>query len=210
MPARCSPARRCGSAGVRAGRRVAGDDRRPGQGFNLKDFKTSTGLEVRFFMPVLNVPFRLIFAYNPQRDGVLRQHAVPAEGVPVPVCGGLDLLNEPPIWCRINSFRHSKGFRVMRGSAIAASLALSLFALSAAPVFAQTPAAPAKPAPAHRSRRSRRPRSRAAPPAPAPRRAAGPAARPVSGGRQDRVLQSAGRVSGVGRRPAPRSRASTR
>ena len=34
----------------------------------------------------------------------------------------------------------------MRGSAIAASLALSVFALSAAPVFAQTPAAPAKPA----------------------------------------------------------------
>jgi Skp family chaperone for outer membrane proteins len=34
----------------------------------------------------------------------------------------------------------------MRGSAIAASLALSLFALSASPVLAQTPAAPAKPA----------------------------------------------------------------
>jgi Skp family chaperone for outer membrane proteins len=34
----------------------------------------------------------------------------------------------------------------MRGSAIAASLALSVFALSATPVFAQTPAAPAKPA----------------------------------------------------------------
>ena len=34
-------------------------------------FKTSTGLEVRFFMPVLNVPFRLIMAYNPQRTGVL-------------------------------------------------------------------------------------------------------------------------------------------
>ena len=34
----------------------------------------------------------------------------------------------------------------MRGSAIAASLALTLFALSAAPVLAQTPAAPAKPA----------------------------------------------------------------
>jgi outer membrane protein assembly factor BamA len=34
-------------------------------------FKTSTGAELRFFMPVLNVPFRLIFAYNPQRDGVL-------------------------------------------------------------------------------------------------------------------------------------------
>ncbi len=42
----------------------------PGTSFNLRDFKTSTGLEVRFFMPVLNVPFRLIFAYNPQRDGV--------------------------------------------------------------------------------------------------------------------------------------------
>ena len=25
-------------------------------------FKTSTGAEIRFFMPVLNVPFRLIFA----------------------------------------------------------------------------------------------------------------------------------------------------
>jgi outer membrane protein assembly factor BamA len=34
-------------------------------------FKTSTGLEVRFFMPVLNVPFRLIFAFNPSRGGVL-------------------------------------------------------------------------------------------------------------------------------------------
>ncbi len=33
-------------------------------------FKTSTGAEVRFFMPVLNVPFRLIAAWNPQRDGV--------------------------------------------------------------------------------------------------------------------------------------------
>ena len=34
-------------------------------------FKTSTGLEVRLFLPVINVPFRLIFAYNPQRAGVL-------------------------------------------------------------------------------------------------------------------------------------------
>jgi len=32
----------------------------------MRDFKTSTGAEIRFFMPVLNVPFRLIFAYNPQ------------------------------------------------------------------------------------------------------------------------------------------------
>ena len=33
-------------------------------------FKTSLGGEIRFFMPVLNVPFRLIFAYNPQRAGI--------------------------------------------------------------------------------------------------------------------------------------------
>jgi outer membrane protein insertion porin family len=44
---------------------------KPGLKFNWRDFKTSTGAEVRFFMPVLNVPFRLIFAYNPQRSGVL-------------------------------------------------------------------------------------------------------------------------------------------
>jgi len=43
----------------------------PGRNFTWQDFKTSTGLEIRFFMPVLNVPFRLIFAYNPQRSGVL-------------------------------------------------------------------------------------------------------------------------------------------
>jgi len=42
-------------------------------------FKTSTGAEVRFFMPVLNVPFRLIFAYNPQRFGVLDNNLRPAK-----------------------------------------------------------------------------------------------------------------------------------
>ena len=40
-----------------------------GQSFAMNDFKTSTGAELRFFMPVLNVPFRLIYAWNPQRDG---------------------------------------------------------------------------------------------------------------------------------------------
>jgi len=40
-------------------------------------FKTSTGAEIRFFMPVLNVPFRLIFAYNPQRGGVLDNQLQP-------------------------------------------------------------------------------------------------------------------------------------
>ena len=33
-----------------------------------KKFLTSTGAELRFIMPVLNVPFRLIYAWNPQRD----------------------------------------------------------------------------------------------------------------------------------------------
>lgn len=33
----------------------------------LKGFQTSTGIEGRFIMPVLNVPFRLIYAYNPNR-----------------------------------------------------------------------------------------------------------------------------------------------
>ena len=34
-------------------------------------FKVSQGAEIRFFMPVLNVPFRLIFAHNPSRTNVL-------------------------------------------------------------------------------------------------------------------------------------------
>jgi outer membrane protein insertion porin family len=49
----------------------AGQVRNQGERFAFDAFKTSTGAEVRFFMPVLNVPFRLIFAYNPQREGVL-------------------------------------------------------------------------------------------------------------------------------------------
>ena len=40
-------------------------------------FKTSTGVELRFFMPVLNVPFRLIFAMNPSRGGVLDNNLQP-------------------------------------------------------------------------------------------------------------------------------------
>jgi outer membrane protein assembly factor BamA len=40
-------------------------------------FKTSTGVEARLFMPVINVPFRLIFAYNPQRAGVLGNNLLP-------------------------------------------------------------------------------------------------------------------------------------
>ncbi len=40
-------------------------------------FKTSTGAEIRFFMPVLNVPFRLIAAWNPQRDGIFDNQLQP-------------------------------------------------------------------------------------------------------------------------------------
>jgi outer membrane protein insertion porin family len=42
-------------------------------------FKTSTGVELRFFMPVLNVPFRLIYAFNPSRTGVLDNNLRPAK-----------------------------------------------------------------------------------------------------------------------------------
>jgi outer membrane protein insertion porin family len=40
-------------------------------------FKSSLGAEIRFFMPVLNVPFRLIFAMNPSRFGVLDNNLQP-------------------------------------------------------------------------------------------------------------------------------------
>ena len=56
----------------------AGQVRDEGQEFAMNQFKTSTGAEVRFFMPILNVPFRLIFAHNPQREGVLDQRLRPA------------------------------------------------------------------------------------------------------------------------------------
>ena len=49
----------------------AGQVKDVGERFRVPDFITSTGAEIRFFMPVLNVPFRLIFAANPQRKGVL-------------------------------------------------------------------------------------------------------------------------------------------
>ncbi len=42
-------------------------------------FKVSTGVELRFFMPVLNVPFRLIYAWNPSRGGVLDNSLQPAK-----------------------------------------------------------------------------------------------------------------------------------
>jgi outer membrane protein insertion porin family len=38
------------------------------QPIDVTKFRTSTGLEVRFIMPVLNVPFRFIYAINPNKD----------------------------------------------------------------------------------------------------------------------------------------------
>lgn len=57
----------------------AGQVRSENQKLTFDEFKTSTGAEVRFFMPVLNVPFRLIFAWNPQREGVLNNQLQPTK-----------------------------------------------------------------------------------------------------------------------------------
>jgi len=37
-----------------------------GQPISLKNLYSSLGLELKVFIPMLNVPFRLIFAYNPR------------------------------------------------------------------------------------------------------------------------------------------------
>jgi outer membrane protein insertion porin family len=39
-----------------------------GEPFKLNEMRTSAGAELRFIMPVLNVPFRLIYAINPNRS----------------------------------------------------------------------------------------------------------------------------------------------
>lgn len=44
-------------------------------------FKTSMGAEVRFMMPVLNIPFRLIAAYNPSRGNVLDNQLQPTRRI---------------------------------------------------------------------------------------------------------------------------------
>jgi outer membrane protein insertion porin family len=46
----------------------AGEAYVEGQGLYWKTMRNSTGAELRFQMPVLNVPFRLIYAINPNRD----------------------------------------------------------------------------------------------------------------------------------------------
>jgi len=63
---------------VQAGAELQADGSlKKGGNFSFADFKTSTGAEIRFFMPVLNVPFRLIFANNLQRSGVYTNQLQP-------------------------------------------------------------------------------------------------------------------------------------
>ena len=50
-----------------------------GEDFSRENFYSSTGVELRFFMPVLNVPFRLIYAWNPKVDGILSDRFQPQE-----------------------------------------------------------------------------------------------------------------------------------
>jgi len=50
-----------------------------GQDFAMTRFRSSTGVELRFFMPVLNVPFRLIYAWNPNVEGILNDRFQPQE-----------------------------------------------------------------------------------------------------------------------------------
>src|SRR5512136_2332297 len=57
----------------------AGQALAEGQHFAMSEFRTSTGAEIRFFMPVLNVPFRLIMAWNPRREGILDNNLQPAK-----------------------------------------------------------------------------------------------------------------------------------
>lgn len=46
----------------------AGQSFLEGDSIAVSKLRTSTGLELRFIMPVLNVPFRLFYAWNPNRD----------------------------------------------------------------------------------------------------------------------------------------------
>jgi len=50
-----------------------------GKKFRMDEFIMSTGAEVRFFMPVLNVPFRLIYAHNMNRDGIYDNNLQPVK-----------------------------------------------------------------------------------------------------------------------------------
>ena len=46
----------------------AGQAYAEGTAIDLRQLRTSSGVEVRFLIPMLNVPFRLIYAWNIYRD----------------------------------------------------------------------------------------------------------------------------------------------
>ena len=69
-----------------------------GQNINLRQLRTSTGAELRFIMPVLNVPFRLIYAFN------LEPRRIPARA-DVQVRGGHDVLTEDSKCCEAERCR---------------------------------------------------------------------------------------------------------
>jgi outer membrane protein insertion porin family len=57
----------------------AGQVQDSGFKMNWDDFVMSTGAEVRFFMPVLNVPFRLIYARNINYEGIYDNNLQPTK-----------------------------------------------------------------------------------------------------------------------------------
>ncbi len=57
----------------------AGQVKDLGMRMNWDDFVMSTGAEVRFFMPVLNVPFRLIYARNINHEGIFDNNLEPTK-----------------------------------------------------------------------------------------------------------------------------------
>ena len=74
--------------------------RRPARGSACDAFVASTGGEVRFFMPVLNVPFRLIFARNINYERHPGQQLPAGEEVALPLRRRLDFL-EPWHGCSV-------------------------------------------------------------------------------------------------------------
>ncbi len=50
-----------------------------GNDFRMNQFQASTGVELRFFMPMLNVPFRLIYYYNFNHEEIFNDRFEPQE-----------------------------------------------------------------------------------------------------------------------------------
>ena len=57
----------------------AGQVQDVGRKMRWDEFVMSTGAELRFFMPVLNVPFRLIYAHNINYEGIFDNNLQPTK-----------------------------------------------------------------------------------------------------------------------------------